>query len=79
MSASDHRLPRNIQLPIAGPRHQVALFDATDVEPESADGRSAPSRRDFLKLAGFAVAGAALAGCERAPVQHAVPYLVCAR
>jgi molybdopterin-containing oxidoreductase family iron-sulfur binding subunit len=34
------------------------------------------SRRDFLKLAGFAVAGATLAGCQRAPVQYAVPYLI---
>lgn len=76
MSANDHRPPRRIQLPIADPRSEVALFDAADVEPESADGRSAPSRRDFLKLAGFAFAGAALAGCEKAPVQHAVPYLV---
>jgi molybdopterin-containing oxidoreductase family iron-sulfur binding subunit len=33
------------------------------------------SRRDFLRLAGFAAAGATLAGCRRAAVQHAVPYL----
>jgi molybdopterin-containing oxidoreductase family iron-sulfur binding subunit len=35
-----------------------------------------PSRRDFLKMAGFAVAGAALAGCERAPVQQALAPVV---
>src|SRR5215831_7331284 len=34
------------------------------------------SRRSFLKLAGFAFAGAALAGCQRAPVQYALPALV---
>jgi molybdopterin-containing oxidoreductase family iron-sulfur binding subunit len=28
-----------------------------------------------LKLAGFAVVGTALSGCERAPVKYAVPYL----
>jgi molybdopterin-containing oxidoreductase family iron-sulfur binding subunit len=34
------------------------------------------NRRGFLKLAGFAFAGTALAGCQRAPVQYALPYLV---
>jgi molybdopterin-containing oxidoreductase family iron-sulfur binding subunit len=34
------------------------------------------NRRDFLRLAGFALAGAAVAGCRRAPVQLALPYLV---
>ena len=33
------------------------------------------SRRTFLKLAGFAFAGA-VAGCQRAPVQNAVAPLV---
>jgi hypothetical protein len=33
------------------------------------------SRRAFLKLAGFAFGTAAVAGCQRAPVQQAVPYL----
>ena len=32
------------------------------------------TRRDFLKAAGFTVAAAA-AGCARAPVEHAIPYL----
>ena len=36
---------------------------------------SAASRRDFLKLAGFAIAGATLAGCQRAPVRYTVPQL----
>ncbi len=31
------------------------------------------NRRDFLLAAGFAVAGAVLPGCSRAPVQNAVP------
>jgi molybdopterin-containing oxidoreductase family iron-sulfur binding subunit len=34
------------------------------------------SRRDFLRAAGFTVAGAALAGCSRTPVEKAVPYIV---
>lgn len=33
-------------------------------------------RRDFLKLAGFTLAGSALPGCQRGPVEKAIPYLV---
>ena len=33
------------------------------------------SRRTFLKAAGFSFAGALLAGCSRAPVTEALPYL----
>jgi molybdopterin-containing oxidoreductase family iron-sulfur binding subunit len=33
------------------------------------------SRRAFLKLAGFVFGSAAVAGCQRAPVQQAIPYL----
>ena len=34
------------------------------------------SRRGFLQAAGFAVAGAVLTGCHRAPVQKAIPLLI---
>ena len=34
------------------------------------------ARRDFLKAAGFAFAGAMLSGCARAPVEKAIPYLI---
>jgi molybdopterin-containing oxidoreductase family iron-sulfur binding subunit len=34
------------------------------------------SRRTFLKLAGFAFTGAVAAGCQRAPVQNALPMAV---
>jgi molybdopterin-containing oxidoreductase family iron-sulfur binding subunit len=34
-----------------------------------------PSRRDFLKAAGFTFAGALASGCQRAPVQEAIPPL----
>ncbi|MBI3933440.1 MAG: 4Fe-4S dicluster domain-containing protein [Acidobacteria bacterium] len=34
------------------------------------------SRRGFLRAAGFALAGAVLTGCNRAPVQKAIPLLV---
>jgi molybdopterin-containing oxidoreductase family iron-sulfur binding subunit len=34
-----------------------------------------PSRRDFLKAAGFTFAGALLSGCQRAPEQEAIPPL----
>jgi len=33
-------------------------------------------RRDFLRLAGFALAGSAIPGCRRGPVEKAIPYLV---
>jgi Fe-S-cluster-containing dehydrogenase component len=39
---------------------------------ELGNGESAVSRRAFLQLAGFAFTGAVAAGCQRAPVQHAV-------
>ncbi|HEY3159563.1 MAG TPA: 4Fe-4S dicluster domain-containing protein [Vicinamibacterales bacterium] len=35
----------------------------------------APSRRDFLTLAGFSVAAAALTACSRGRVQKAIPFL----
>ncbi len=34
------------------------------------------SRRDFLKMVGFSLAGTALAACTRMPVEKAIPYLV---
>ena len=50
--------------------------------PSNAEARSplagildAPTRREFLRLAGFGFAGAALGGCQRAPEQYAIPYL----
>ncbi len=47
----------------------LALPLVGDESPESS-----PSRRDFLRLAGFAL-GATLTGCQRAPVQHALAYV----
>jgi molybdopterin-containing oxidoreductase family iron-sulfur binding subunit len=44
--------------------------------PEGPAARRGLSRRDFLCAAGFAIAGTALAGCQRAPVQQALPLLV---
>ncbi len=47
-------------------------------EPEGAspeEGRGV-SRREFLAAAGFTLAGAVVAGCARAPVEKAIPYLV---
>lgn len=34
------------------------------------------SRRDFLKLAGFTLAGGVLAGCQPAKVEKAIPFLI---
>ncbi len=45
--------------------------------PDAAEaGRLRPSRRDFLRAAGFTFAGAMLTGCSRAPVDKAIPYLI---
>jgi molybdopterin-containing oxidoreductase family iron-sulfur binding subunit len=44
-------------------------------EPSDEFGDTGPSRRGFLKAAGFAFAGAALTGCSRAPAEKAMPYL----
>jgi Fe-S-cluster-containing dehydrogenase component len=33
-------------------------------------------RRSFLKAAGFSFAGAWAAGCQRAPIERAIPYLI---
>ncbi len=33
------------------------------------------NRRDFLRAAGFSIAGAVLASCERAPITKALPYV----
>jgi molybdopterin-containing oxidoreductase family iron-sulfur binding subunit len=62
------------------PEHEGSgkLFGRTELAQVAApeEGGISPSRRDFLKLAGFAFAGTVLAGCERAPVQYAIPYLI---
>jgi molybdopterin-containing oxidoreductase family iron-sulfur binding subunit len=42
----------------------------------SGESASAYSRRSFLKLTGFALAGGALTGCNQAPLKKAIPYLV---
>lgn len=44
--------------------------------PLVSDGdQGGTDRRDFLKLVGFAIAGGALGGCQRAEVRHSVPPL----
>src|SRR5262249_18286266 len=52
-------------------------LDQLEGPPEPSDefADTGPSRRGFLKAAGFAFAGAALTGCSRAPVEKAMPYL----
>ncbi len=44
-----------------------------DVPDSFFDGKMSVSRRSFLKAAGFSVAGAVLASCNRAPVEKAIP------
>jgi molybdopterin-containing oxidoreductase family iron-sulfur binding subunit len=65
MSVLDHTAPSR-------PHDTPARSELALVEGE---GTSGFSRRDFLRAAGFAVAGATLAGCQRAPVQYAVAPL----
>lgn len=51
--------------------------DRRDSEPRAVpptDAAAGVGRRDFLKVAGFTLAGASLA-CRRGPVQTALPYL----
>jgi molybdopterin-containing oxidoreductase family iron-sulfur binding subunit len=62
------------QLPNYGADERRRFIESLPMVQPSG-GPSAPSRRDFLKLAGFALGGATLAGCQRAPVRYAVPYL----
>jgi molybdopterin-containing oxidoreductase family iron-sulfur binding subunit len=65
------------ELPRQEPRGREKLFrEGGEFGPAYAAGADAASRRDFLRLAGFALAGVSVAGCRRAPVRHALPYLV---
>jgi molybdopterin-containing oxidoreductase family iron-sulfur binding subunit len=54
---------RALELPLVDPV-------ANPAPPESS-----LDRRSFLKLAGFAFGSAVVAGCQRAPVQEAIPYV----
>jgi MoCo/4Fe-4S cofactor protein with predicted Tat translocation signal len=40
------------------------------------DGELTSNRRDFLKYFGFSISAVALAACNKAPVKHAIPYIV---
>ncbi len=56
---------------------EITLPPAGDEFPDPPDEiESQLARRDFLKAAGFAFAGAMLSGCARAPVEKAIPYLI---
>ncbi len=48
--------------------------DVEVAEFTSAPGDAGPTRRNFLRLAGFSMAGA-IAACNRAPVRRAIPYV----
>jgi Fe-S-cluster-containing dehydrogenase component len=60
-----------IALPIAGDEFP-AVPEAQPGEEKSVAFR----RRDFLAAAGFAFGSVTLTGCNRAPVEKAIPYLV---
>jgi molybdopterin-containing oxidoreductase family iron-sulfur binding subunit len=56
------------------PRFQVSLPMLEGERPAQAEDGT--TRRDFLKVAGFAFAGALVSGCQRAPVIESIPPLV---
>jgi molybdopterin-containing oxidoreductase family iron-sulfur binding subunit len=58
------------------PMGEKLFLEGGEFGPPPEVGPEGFNRRDFLRLAGFALAGTALAGCQRAPVRHAVPFLV---
>ncbi len=51
------------------------LESATEQRDANDDGRLELGRRDFLKAAGFSLAGFAVASCGRSPVSQAIPYV----
>jgi Fe-S-cluster-containing dehydrogenase component/anaerobic selenocysteine-containing dehydrogenase len=53
-----------------------SIEDEGEFGPNSPETETSVNRRDFLLLAGFALAGTTAAGCRRASVQHALPLLV---
>lgn len=60
-------------------RDALMEFPETGEERTSELHESLPTRfarRDFLKAAGFTFLGAMMAGCQRTPVEKAIPYLV---
>jgi molybdopterin-containing oxidoreductase family iron-sulfur binding subunit len=63
---------------MTGQRKSLDILDHLEDERVAAGEGRLPglNRRTFLKLAGFTFAGTTLGGCQRAPVQHAVPYLL---
>lgn len=44
--------------------------------PETVQWLDAVDRRSFLRAAGFALSGALATGCQRSPVEKAIPFLV---
>jgi molybdopterin-containing oxidoreductase family iron-sulfur binding subunit len=53
------------------------FLEAAEAElPQGPAAEHGLSRRDFLRATGFALAGTALAGCQQAPVQQALPLLI---
>ena len=78
---------RGRKMPESGPKNYwrnweeretgVDLVSGEDEFPVSAGSSGVPpTRRDFLRLAGFTFASATLTGCSRAPVEKAMPYLI---
>lgn len=69
-----HRYWKSLEERNAWVESQVGAEEEFPESLEFATGQIA--RREFLKAAGFTFLGAALTGCQRAPVEKAIPYLV---
>ena len=70
---SDELIPRYWKSLEERARNEAFLRGADDEFPEPVEAQF--GRRGFLKAAGFSLAAAVAAGCERAPVQRAIPFL----
>src|SRR5262245_8910030 len=69
-----------LHMPLLGNDMEKQYWRSLDEPEPRSENDDAPgidhSRREFLKAAGFAFAGAAaFTGCSRAPVEKAMPYL----
>ncbi|MBI4461157.1 MAG: 4Fe-4S dicluster domain-containing protein [Acidobacteria bacterium] len=69
-----HRYGKSLEEPNNGQESAAGTGDEFPEAAEFALGQIV--RRDFLKAAGFTFLSAALTGCQRAPIEKAIPYLV---
>jgi Fe-S-cluster-containing dehydrogenase component len=80
LPSAAERIHQLLDMPLLGNDMEKQYWRSLDEPEYRSENDDAPgidhSRREFLKAAGFAFAGAALTGCSRAPVERALPYVV---